>query len=88
MPWTTYQGTVKSLTHGKAYASLMAQQLDNRLASADLLQKVAQFHMAYILSVDEELHNLFTFAFVALYLFSMARHHASAVAEILRLIDR
>ena len=44
--------------------------------------------LAIILSVKEALNNLGTFAFVASHFFSAGRRHSSAVAELLRLIER
>ena len=45
-------------------------------------------HLAIIPSADKALHDLGTFAFAALHLFSMSRRHLSAVAKLLRRIDR
>ena len=47
-----------------------------------------RIRLAVIPSADEALRDLGTFAFVASHLFSAGGHHLSAVAEILRLIER
>ena len=44
--------------------------------------------MACIPSADEALRDLSTFFFVLLHLFSAAGQHTSAVAELLRIIER
>ena len=59
-----------------------------RLASADSLQIDARFRLAFILSADEALRDLGTFAFVASYLLSAGRRHSSAFAELIRFIER
>ena len=87
-PWLTRQGTVEASTRGGADASLLAQQLDGRLASADSLRTAARVCLAAIPSAEEALRNLGTFAFVASHLFSTGGRHSSAVAELLRLIER
>ena len=48
----------------------------------------ARIRLAVIPSADEALRNLGTFAFVASQLFSTGGRHSSAVAELLRLIER
>ena len=69
-PWLTRQGLVEASTRGGADASLLAQQLDGRLASADSLRMAARICLAVIPSADEALRDLGTFAFVASHLFS------------------
>ena len=87
-PWLTWQGTVKAPTRGVADASLLARQLDGRLESADSLRTAARVRLAAIPSAEEALRDLGTFAFVASHLFSAGGRHSSAVAELLRLIER
>ena len=87
-PWMTLQGAVKAFTRGVVDASLMAQQLDTRLMSADYLRTAARVRLATIPSADKALRDLGTFAFVALHLFLVGGRHLSAVAELLRLITR
>ena len=48
----------------------------------------ARIRLAATLPVDEALRDLGTFAFVASHLFSAGRRHSSAVAKLLRLIER
>ena len=48
----------------------------------------ARVRLSIILSADESPYNIGTFAFVALHLFSAVGRHSSAVAELLRLIER
>ena len=48
----------------------------------------ARFRLAVILSTDEALRNLGTFAFAMSHLFSAGRSHLSAVADLLCLIER
>ena len=52
------------------------------------MQIDARFRLAVILSADEALRNLGTFAFVASHLFSAGRCHLSDFAELIRLIER
>ena len=85
-PWLTRQGSVEASTPGGADASLLAQQLDRRLASADSLRMATRVCLDVIPSADEELCDLGTFAFVASHLFFAGGHHLSAVAKLLRLI--
>ena len=87
-PWLTCQGSVEASTRGGAYASLLAQQLDGRLALADSLQMAARVRLAAIPSADKALRDLGAFAFVALQLFCAGGDHLSAVVEPLRLIER
>ena len=84
----TIQGSVKVSTHGGADSSFLLQQLYGRLSLADSLWMAARVHLAVILSVDEALHNLVTFAFAASHLFSAGRRHPYAVTELLCLIGR
>ena len=69
-------------------ASLLEQQLDRRLALAESLQMDARIRLAAIPSVDKTIHGLGTFYFVDLHLLSLGGRHSSAVADILRLIER
>ena len=87
-PWLKRQVLFEASTRGGANDSLLAQQLDGRLASADSLQIYARFRLAVILSADEALRDLGTFTFVALHLLSAGRRHSSAFAEIIHLIER
>ena len=87
-PWLTRQGLVEASTHGSADASFLAQQLDGRLALADSFRMAARVRLAIIPSADEALYNLGKLAFVALHLFSVGGRHSSAVAGLLRLIER
>ena len=84
----TCQGMVEASIREGADASLLAQQLDGRLALADSPQTAARVHLAYIPSVDKALCNFGTFAFVALHIFFTAGRHTSAVIVILSLIER
>ena len=77
---------MEAFTHGGADASLLAQHLDGRLDLGESFWMDARVRLAVILYVDEALHDLGTFVFVALYLFSAGRRHSSAVAELLHLI--
>ena len=87
-PWLTSHGTVEASTYGGLDAFLLDQQIDGRLALAYSLQTTARVRLAAILSADEALCGLGTFAFVASHLFSTGGWHSSAVAELLRLITR
>ena len=87
-PWLTRQGLVEAYTHGGADASLLAQQLDGRLSLADFLRLAARVRLAVTPSADETHRDLGIFAFVASHLFSPGGRHSSAVAKILRLIER
>ena len=84
----TRQGTVEASTRGGAGAPLLAQQIDGRLASAEYLRTAMRVYLDCTLSTDKALCDSGTFAFVALHIFSAAGQHASAVAELLRLIKR
>ena len=75
----TRQGTIEAATHGWVDASLLAQQLDRRLVLAVSLWKAARVRLTTTLSVDESLHNLGTFDFVASHLFSASERHSSAI---------
>ena len=86
--WLTRQGSVEASTRGGADASLLAQQLDGPLASAESLRMAARIRLAVILSADEALRDLGTFAFVTSHLFSVGGRHLSAVSELLRLIEK
>ena len=85
-PWITHQGMIEALNYEGADASLLAQQLDGRMASSDYLLKAAQVCLDCIPSADEALCNLGTFAFVASHLFSTEGKHTSAVTKLLSLI--
>ena len=52
------------------------------------MRVAARVCLAVILSADETLRELGTFAFVASHLFSAGRRHSSALAELLCLIER
>ena len=80
--------SVEASTCGGADASILAQHLDSRLSLADSLRMAARVRLAVIPSADEALCNLGMFTFVALYFLSTGGRHLSAVAEILRLIER
>ena len=82
------QVSAKASTHGEADASLLVQQLDGRLSLKNSLHMAARIHLAIILSADEALHNLGTFAFFALHIFPAFRHHLSAIAKLLCVIER
>ena len=86
-PWLMLQGEVEASTCEGADASLLAQYLYGRLASADSLRMLARVCLAVIPSADEALRNLGTFTLVALHLFSAGGRHSSAAAELLRLIE-
>ena len=79
---------VEASTHGGSDASLLAQHIDRYLASEDSLQTAARVHLAAILSVEESLCNLGTFFFIAFHLFSVGWWHSSAIADLLRLIEK
>ena len=83
----TRQGPVEESTSEGTDASLLAQHLDSRLASEESLKKAAPVRLACILSVDEALCDLVTFAFVTLHLFSAAGRHVSALVELLCIIE-
>ena len=68
--------------------SLLVQKLDGSLASADSLRIAARLRLAVILSADEALCDLGTFAFSASHLFSAGGRHSSTFAELLCLIER
>ena len=74
-PWLACQGMVEASTHGSADASLLAQQLDGRLELVESIRTDAHVRLAAILSVEKALHDLGTFAFVALHLFSAGGRH-------------
>ena len=82
------QGTVEASNRGRSYASLLAQHMDVSLASVESLRTAARVRLACTLSTDEALRNLGTFAFVLSHLFSTAGRQASALAELLCLIER
>ena len=87
-PWLTRQGTVEASTRGGADASLLSQQLDGRLASADSLRTAARVRLDAISSAEEALRNLGTFDFVASHLFSAGGRHSSTIIELFHLIER
>ena len=84
----TRQGTGGASTREWADASLLLQQLDGRLALADSPRTAVRVRLACILSADEALHDLGTFAFVASHVFSTVGRHESAFTELLCLIER
>ena len=87
--WLTRHGTVYVSTLGGTDASLpFVQQLDGRLDSADSLPLAARVRLAAILSADEGLRGLGTFAFIASHLLSAGGRRLSAVVEIICLIER
>ena len=63
-PWMTRQGAVEASNRGNLDASLLAQYLDVWIASADSFQIAAWFRLDVILSADEAIRNLVTFAFM------------------------
>ena len=67
--WVMHQVTVEALKRMRLDAYLLAQHLDGRLALAESLLTIACVHLAVTPSTDEALHDLGTFASVALYLF-------------------
>ena len=87
-PWLKHQVLLEASNHGGSNASLLAQQLDGRLASVDSLQIDARFRLAVILSADKALLNLGTFAFVVSHLLSAGRRHSYGFAELIRIIER
>ena len=84
----TRQGTVEASTREGADASLLEKPVAGRLASADSLRTAARVCLACILSADKAQSDLGTFAFFTSHLLSTAGRNTSAVAEILRLIER
>ena len=52
------------------------------------MQVAVRIRLAVIPSVDEAFHDLGTLTFVASHLFSAGGRHSSAVANLLRLIER
>ena len=69
------------------YDSLLEQKLDRRLDLVDSLQMAMGDCLEAILYAYRALHNLGTFDFVALNLFSAGGRQWSVVAELLRLIE-
>ena len=65
----TRQGIEEVLTHGGSNASLLEKLMDGWLASEDSLRTADQVRLSVILSVDEALCDLGTFAFLELHLF-------------------
>ena len=55
---------------------------------SDSLRTAARVRLAAIPSAEEAFRDLGTFAFVASHLFSAGGQHSSAIAELLRLIER
>ena len=66
-----HQGMVEASDRRGTDASLLAQQLDGRLASVDYLRVNAWVCLAFILFTDAVLRDLGTFVFMELYLFSV-----------------
>ena len=87
-PWLTRQGMVEASTRGGADASLLAQQLDGRLALVESPRTAARVRLAAIPSAEEALRDLGTFSFVASHLFSAGGRHSSAVAELLQSLNK
>ena len=65
----TCQGTVEASTCWVSDASLLVQHLNFHLASAYSLRTVVWIHLSAILSADEALRDLISFAFVVSHLF-------------------
>ena len=86
MHWLTRQVLIEASTCGGVDASLLTQQLDGRLESADSLRMAARVRLSVIPSADKALRDLHTFAFFALRLFSVGGRHSSTVAKLLHLI--
>ena len=86
--WLNCKGSVEASTCGGADASLIEQHLDRCLASEDSLQMSVRVRLAVILSADEALRDIGTYAFVALHLFSAGESHSSTISELLCLIER
>ena len=76
-PWTTLQGLFEASTCGGADVFLLAQQLDGCLIPAGSFQVATRVRLTAILSVDEALCDLSTFALVVLHLFSTGGQHLS-----------
>ena len=79
---------VEASTCWGAYASLLVHQLYGRLELVESLWTDARVFLEDILYVDEGMHDLGMFFFVALHLFYMFRIHYSAVTELFYLIER
>ena len=86
MPSLNWQCTAKASTCGGADASLLYQNLDGSLASAEYLRTSTRIRLAAILSADEALRDLGTYASVILHLFSAGGRNSSAVAVLLHII--
>ena len=84
----TGKGTVEASNGLESDASLLSQQLDRLLSSADSFPAATWVRLAIIPSINEALRDLGTHAFVVLHLFSLGGQHAAEVAELLRLIKR
>ena len=69
-------------------ASLLVQYLDGQSVLLDSLRTSAGVRLMVIMSVYEALHDLGTFAFVALQLFSSGGRYMAAVMDILSLFER
>ena len=82
------QRTAEAATHGGADDSLLAHQLDRRLALSDSLRTAARVRLSAIPYTDKEICDLGTFTLFTLHLFYAGRRHLSAVTEIIRLIKR
>ena len=83
MRWGEVHRMVKEDTNGGSDDSLLYQTLDGILALIESLRTAVRVRLTAIPSVEEALRDLVTFAFVALYLFSMGRRHSSVLAELL-----
>ena len=75
-------------TYGGLDASLLAQHIDRFLALADSLRTAARVRLATIPSAYEALRELGIIDFVTSHLLFAGGRHSSAVAELLRLIER
>ena len=82
------QVIVEALTCMGSDASLLAQQLYVQLASADSFLKSTRVCVDATQSTYEAIRDLGTFAFIASYLLSMGRRHATVIMDILYLIER
>ena len=69
-----------------SYASLLAQQQDGRLMPEDTLHMAVRAKLVAILTADEALYDLGTFAFIISHLFITGRRHVTAISELLHLI--
>ena len=87
-PWLISQGNFEASTHFGEIASLLDQNLDGRLASADFLRMSVRILLSAIPFAYETLRDIVTFEFFSLHLFSVGGRHSSAVAYLLCLSER